>query len=359
MASIDLTQSGRAGWFECYRIPAAQGIGGTETLMTGVIGGNLTWSLNSDSKVSGSIEVTRTGMLHNAYVRVYYCAKVGSKTQRFELCTCYALTEDGHYEPAGDTYSGTVELKGVLVRHTEDKLPKNYTMAKGQSTLGYFKSMFRWLGGSYRISGVKDRKVSNTKVIECGKTPMTVLQYIADYLGAEVTCDTHGRTVLQRYVRPDQKKCSYVIPTGERALVLPGIDLSSTQDSAKNQAVVRYTYRDASGQDVTIIGSAAASASSAISRRNRDRWVTEVYDLNGMSPRTTAKATELAKTRLKRASGYTMSYSFTSTFMPYRIGDVVELRQGKIRCQGIVTNIDMQMDAAGTMTTTIRKVRNV
>jgi hypothetical protein len=149
------------------------------------------------------------------------------------------------------------------------------------------------------------------------------------------------------------------MPTGERSLVLPGIDMSSTQDSVINQAVVRHTYRDDAGQDVTIIGTAAASPSSAISRRNRDRWVTEVYDLNSLSPRTTAKATELAKIRLKRASGYSTTYTFSSVFMPYRIGDVIELRQGKVRCQGIVTNIDMRMDAAGTMTTTIRKVRTI
>jgi hypothetical protein len=54
-----------------------------------------------------------------------------------------------------------------------------------------------------------------------------------------------------------------------------------------------------------------------------------------------------------------MTYTFSSVFMPYRIGDVIELRQGKVRCQGIVTNIDMRMDAAGTMTTTIRKVRKI
>ena len=359
MASIDWTASGRQGWFEAYKIPASKGINGKQTLMTGVTGGNLTWSLNSDNKVSGSLDVVRTGMLHNSYVRVYYCVTVGGKTQRVELCTCFASTEHGHYDPMGDTYSGTVDLVGVLARHTQDKLPKNFTLAKGKSALGYFKQMFKWLGGAYSIQGVKDRKIGTTKVIECGETPMVVLQYIADYLGAEIACDTHGRTVLRKYVEPAKKARKYVVPTGQKALALPGVDMASTQDGTVNRAVVKFAYRDSSGREQAIIGSAAASPSSAISKRNTDRWISEVYDLNGLSPRTVAKANSVAKSYLKKASGYTMSYSFTSSYMPYTIGDVIDFVQGKVRSRGIVTGIDMRLDAAGTMTTTIRKVRAI
>jgi hypothetical protein len=359
MASVDWTASGRQGWYECYRIDAARGIGGKQVKMSGIVGGNLTWSLDSDTKVSGSLEVTRTGMVHNSYIRVYYCAKVGNRTQRVELCTCFAKTESGHYDPAGDTYSGTIDLVGVLARHTEDKLCRNFVLAKGKSALGYFREVFRWLGGAYKIQGVKDKRISKTKVVEVGETPMTILQYIADYLGAEITCDTHGRTVIRKYVAPSRKKRSYVTPSGQRALALPGIDISSAQDGTVNRAVVKYTYRDKSGKDVTILGAAAASSSSAISRKRTGRWVTEVYDLNGMSPRTAARAKQLATSRLRRASGYTTSYTYQSLYMPYHIGDVIDFRQGKIRCRGIVTGIDMTLDAAGSMTTTIRKVRGL
>lgn len=358
MASIDWTASGRKGWWEVYKIDVADGIGGDKTLMTGITGGQLTWSLNSDTKVSGSLEVTKTGMLHNAYVRVYYCAKVGSKTQRVMLCTCFATTENGHYEPAGNTYSGTINLHGVLLRHTADKLPKNYVLGAGSSALDHFRKVFKWLGGSYKIQNVKDKKFAKAKVIEYGETPMVVLQYIADYLGAEITCNSYGSTVIRPYVVPSKKVKSYTVPQGVKALVLPGIDITSTQDGTVNRAVVKHTYKNGT-TDVTIIGSAAASDSSAISRKRAGRWVTEVYDLNSMSPRTQARANQLAKAKLKAASSYTTSYTFRSMFMPYTIGEVIEFEQGKIHCLGIVTNIDMELDAAGTMTTTIRQVKRL
>lgn len=544
---MDWTKSGRTDRFTFETLTPAkkpQHLG----WLSNVTGGSITWDWNSDTKVSGSIDVKKQRLVNNCLIRVRMVSQLDGETKTVLLGTFFAATTDGEYEHG--IYTGTVELKSTLCRHTEDKLRKNYTLAKGHSAIGYYKRMFTWLGGWPAVHGVRDRKMRKTHVIEFGKTPMDALKYIAKYLDAEITVDANGKTIMRKKTAASRKPVSYNVPTGARSVTLEGVDISSTQAGTPNCVAVRFEgskkykvkYKTKSGKTVkrktdgidcakaaaaihhymashpsefwyeygkwgggrgnatvTVDGIkysiarggydcghsvtaawravlaktkyagclnnvswtgdmrsnyrnsglfdvvspthgqagdimlndsqhaamcqssgystfnnpgsvfsnasypgtpmncrlhyngkadtkgkvtssgkkkavwktktktkkiklrsvAVASPKSKVSRHNTGRWITETVTLNNMHPMTQKRIDQIAKQKLQTLSRYTTSYTFKTFYLPIAIGEVVRFRQGDIRCDGLVTKIDMDLSPGGMSTVTIRKVRSL
>lgn len=544
---MDWTKSGRTDRFTFETLTPAkkpQHLG----WLSNVTGGSITWDWNSDTKVSGSIDVKKQRLVNNCLIRVRMVSQLDGETKTVLLGTFFAATTDGEYEHG--IYTGTVELKSTLCRHTEDKLRRNFTLAKGHSAIGYYKRMFTWLGGWPAIHGVRDRKMRKTHVIEFGKAPMDALKYIAKYLDAEITVDANGKTIMRKKTAASRKPVSYSIPTGARSVTLEGVDISSTQAGTPNCVAVKFEgskkykvkYKTKSGKTVkrktdgidcakaaaaihhymashpsefwyeygkwgggrgnatvTVDGIkysiarggydcghsvtaawravlaktkyagclnnvswtgdmrsnyrnsglfdvvspthgqagdimlndsqhaamcqssgystfnnpgsvfsnasypgtpmncrlhyngkadtkgkvtssgkkkavwktktktkkiklrsvAVASPKSKVSRHNTGRWITETVTLNNMHPMTQKRIDQIAKQKLQTLSRYTTSYTFKTFYLPIAIGEVVRFRQGDIRCDGLVTKIDMDLSPGGMSTVTIRKVRSL
>ena len=544
---MDWTKSGRTDRFTFETLTPAkkpQHLG----WLSNVTGGSITWDWNSDTKVSGSIDVKKQRLVNNCLIRVRMVSQLDGETKTVLLGTFFAATTDGEYEHG--IYTGTVELKSTLCRHTEDKLRKNYTLAKGHSAIGYYKRMFTWLGGWPAVHGVRDRKMRKTHVIEFGKTPMDALKYIAKYLDAEITVDANGKTIMRKKTAASRKPVSYSIPTGARSVTLEGVDISSTQAGTPNCVAVKFEgskkykvkYKTKSGKTVKrktdgidcakaaaaihhymashpsefwyVLGGwgggrgnatvtvdgikysiarggydcghsvtaawravlaktryagrlnnvswtgdmrsnyrnsglfdvvspthgqagdimlndsqhaamcqssgystfnnpgsvssnasypgtpmncrlhyngkadtkgkvtssgkkkavwktktktkkiklrsvAVASPKSKVSRQSTGRWITETVTLNNMHPMTQKRIDQIAKQKLQALSRYTTSYSFKTFYLPIAIGEVVRFRQGDIRCDGLVTKVDMDLLPGGMSTVTIRKVRSL
>lgn len=357
---MDFTKSGRIDSYEFEKVQ----VGNIEKSLgriKGVTGGTLTFSYYSDLKVSGMLEVIDTKPLNNCLIRVWYTPTLDGKTERIELCTCFASTTEARYE--NGKWSGQVELSSVLARHIDDKLHKHYTMSKGKGAIDYFKSMFKWLGGAYKISGVKNKKFSKTVVAEFGKTPMEVLQYIANYVDGEITCDTHGRTVLKKYVVPSKRPVRYTLPSGAYSVTLPGYDYKDSSAGTPNRVAVKFTYRkNGAKKDTTLFGLASVAKSNAISRSKTGRYITECVELNNVSPKTQAKVNALAKSALKRVSQCTKYYDIECYYLPihkYALdGSVVRFKYDNLDIDAVVASIDMDLSVGGKMKVSLRRVRS-
>lgn len=548
---MDWTKSGRTDEFTFEVLSPSkkpQHIG----WLSNVTGGSITWDWNSDTKVSGKIDVKKQYLVNNCLIRVRMVSKLDNETKTTLLGTFFAATTDGEYD--NGIYTGSVDLKSTLCRHTEDKLRKNYTLAKGHSAIGYYKRMFMWLGGWPAVHGVRDRKMRKTHVIEFGKTPMDALKYIAKYLDAEIVVDANGKTIMRKKTAASAKPVSYRIPTDARSVTLEGVDISSTQagtpncvavkfegskkykvkykakksgkvvkkkttggiDCAKAAAAVHHymashpnefyyrlggwgdgtgsanitvdgvTYSVARGgydcghsvtaawravlsktkyagclngvrwtgnmrsvytrsglfevvspthgqagdimlndtthaamcqssgystfnnpgsvfanagspgtamncrlhyngkadtggkttttttktnkavwktktktKKIRLRSVAVASPKSKVSRQNTGRWITETVNVTNLHPMTQKRLDQIAKQKLKTLSRYTTSYTFKTFYLPIHTGEVVRFKQGKVRCDGLVTKIDMDLSPGGMSTVTIRKVRSL
>ena len=204
---------------------------------------------------------------------------------------------------------------------------------------------------------MQNKAFTKTSVFEFGEKPLSVLQYIADFLGAEIVTDTHGRIVMQKYFPPAQKPVSYTFPEGENALIISGLDIEDSANGTPNRVAVRHQWQDGN-VDKQIFGAAVLSGSSPISATNQNRWITKTYDIQDMSPRTQAKADALAQNYLTQATATSISYEFESFYVPISTGDVVRFRYDNFSVDGLVTNIDMDIAPGAKMKIKVRQVRS-
>lgn len=371
MAGADYTISGRYDSFEFQTLSSIKSVKETsDGILKGVVGGTITWDDTTDLKVTGSLNVINTPMLHNMYIRIYYVSTIPvpnsskSKTYKYLLATCYADTERGHYE--NGKYSGTVSLRGTLARYIDDKIAKNFTLSKGTGIVKYIRDLFSWFGGQYKIIGLKERNCERAHVWEFGSAPYTVIGENAAYVGGVLTSLRDGTTLVQKYVDPAKRPVTYSFPTGTKSVTLSGVDIESTQGSAINRVAVQYMkdeeYTDSKGKtktrQVPINATAEVSSDNVASRKKTGRLVTYTESISTMSPETVDRAKALAKNRLSLYGGYTVHYTIRCMFLPISIGEVVRFKYDKIDIDGLVLSIEYDLKPGCPMKVVLRKIRN-
>ena len=129
-----------------------------------------------------------------------------------------------------------------------------------------------------------------------------------------------------------------------------------TTSSGKKKAVWKTKTKT---KKIKLRSVAVASPKSKVSRQNTGRWITETVNITNMHPMTQKRIDQIAKQKLKSLSRYTTSYTFKTFYLPIHTGEVVRFKQGKVRCDGLVTKIDMDLSPGGMSTVTIRKVRSL
>ena len=401
MAALNWLESGRTDefWYDMVDINSLKVMGKLE----GVTGGQVSWDYNSDLKVSGTLQVTNAYFVNNCLIRVWLGARPAnsSKTTWVELCTCLASTESGHYE--NGRYSGTINLRGVLARFLDDVLEENYTHGKGNSAYARYKAMFKWLGGKWDWRGVEDKNFSKTRVFEFGSSAMEPMQHIADTVGGQLTCDTHGRVLMQKYTSPGAKPVSYSIKADGYSVILNGIDEEYGLAGTTNRYAVRYQYKwvrfvadgtyaadttDKDGvfhakgstkykktsTDCVVYGLATSKSTWATAYKRTGRYVTETWDVSTVKnpvpegatagekaaaeAKIKAELNEKAARWLSNAATWHKRYTVrTCTYLPVEIGQVINFRYDKFNIDGLIEGIDYDLRPGCPMTLRIRRVR--
>lgn len=116
----DWNKSGRIDDFDFEKVSCKDINNTLGKLECSVTGGTLSYSYNSDLKVSGILQVVDapSNMQEQEYlIRIWYCPTLDGTRQRIELGTFY-FTADLHYE--NGTWSGNVNLRSTLARHIDD-----------------------------------------------------------------------------------------------------------------------------------------------------------------------------------------------------------------------------------------------
>ena len=243
--AINFNASGRVDSFEFEKI-SCKDLNKKIGTLQGVVGGTLSFGYYTDLQVSGELEVVNVpaSMMNDEYlIRVFFCPTLNGKTQRIELGTFY-FTANLHYE--NGIYKGTLSLRSLLARHIDDATTKKWTLSKGQTVKTMYSNVFKALGGFPKISGVKNAKLAKTYVFDTGSSPMSILQYIADFAGGEIVVDTHGRTVLQKYNTPrvKVKNIKHTIKADANSILLPGMDMSNTLKEIPNRVVCVFNLNN-------------------------------------------------------------------------------------------------------------------
>lgn len=358
---MDWKKTGRIDHFE-FEMVRINYIDESKGFITGVVGGKLSFDYSSDLKVSGSLNVVDTNFVNtNRLIRVWYVVKADAdaEEERFELCTCFGDMSSAKYE--NGKWNGTINLRSVLARYIDDKMWKNWTHSKGSNALWYFDQLVSKLKGAATRSGVSNSAFSSNVVYTVGESPMKIFKDIADKVGGEITCDTHGRMVLKKKYKHTSKAVQYTLPSGTYSVTLPGLTYEDTTKGSVNRYTVTYTYTNSSGKEKTLRGTATAEDSSLVSFNKQGRYITETETLDSLSDKTQTGIDKVAKNRLANASAVTKYWKFTSFYLPivkYCLnGSVVRFKYGKLDIEGVVYSVDMDLSPGGMLDVTLLEVR--
>lgn len=353
----DWNASGRIDSFKFEKISAKDINTSLGTLDCLVTGGRLTYSYYSDLKVSGELEVVNapSSMSEEEYlIRVWYTPTLNGEKQEIMLGTFY-FTADLHYE--NGTYQGTISLRSLLARHIDDLTVQKWTLAKGKKASLCFKNVFKALGGFPIINGIPDKKLQKQYVFDVGVAPMEILQYIADYVGGEITVNPKGQTVLQKYQTPANKKknISHYITANAKSVLQSGLDISNSIKEIPNRVVCVFETQSGN-RTVQYVGKAALAAKEARSYQKIGKWVTVYYSISNCKKPYVKNLKAKAKQNLAKLNHKTIYYEFDTYYQPIEIGEVIQLKYDDITVNGLVSDIEMDLSVGANMHIKIRKV---
>ena len=310
-----------------------------------ITGGSLTFNYNSDTKVSGTLNIVNAPYdlsEKNFLIRIWLQSELDGETEEIELGTFY-FTADLTYN--NGKYDGSIKLKSTLCRYTEDTLTKNFPFKKGNKLGAYFKYAIKLFGKWGRIEGaLANRKIKKTNIVKLGQSPMRVLQYIADKSDGEIMVDSHGVCVLRRHLDATEKEVSYLIAADEDSVITSTLGITSSFQEAPNR-VMAYTEVNKK----VYKGFAELAKSDGRSKDNMGRYITAVVKVSGAKKPYKKNLAKVAREKLIKENTVRTYYEFETFFQPIEIGEVVQLNYGNISVNGLVTDIDLTIGAGAKM----------
>ena len=331
--------------------------------LSGFVDGRLSCAYEGDLKYSGTVNVSNSNFVTGRLLRLYHTATLESEGKSITRCLGTFFTGNDEQQYIHGRYSGTIELYSMLKRFTDSKLTRPFTFGKDKSALGSYWALLQLEGAkNYGKRTVKDKKWKNAETVDFGESLLNALNRVAEFLDGQIGVDAQGYITLSPYVAPKDKPVSYTVKSGTESVVFEGVDVTVDRTDVVNRFSVKY--EKSSGKNkVTIYGTYSLGKDNTYSFEKRGRHVDETETLQNMSPETKQQAEKVAKNRLSKLAGGTVTYVFNSYALPIDIGQVIRFMykdsesHAGIDVKGMVTNVEYTLGLTGMrMQTTIRKV---
>ena len=230
----------------------------------------ITESYESDTRISGTLELKGERPPEGCAIRINHTATLGDETQTETLGT-FMIGSDSPKFMFGE-YSGQLNLVSMLDRFSSDYAPAD-TAVSGQNACTWFENTVTDGGG---IAWVNDAMSRTTKmsdwVWEFGTSVLSALFTCAETVPARVSVDTLGRITLEPYVTPSSVTPSYTV---DGNTLEAGIE--RTDGDRINRVAVKYTPKD---EGETKFAVARLAATHAWSYENLGRWLCKTYEVS-------------------------------------------------------------------------------
>ena len=284
-------------------------------------GSSLSWGYYADTRTTGKLRVVGDGWQRGSMLRVTY--RIPEWGWQRELGTYIVTNDSASREHGAWTYD--LDLQSILYGLSTDLLVRPWAIATNAMALTAARQLVEAAGRELLSDGAHDMRLKSPKVIETGTSRLSALFALADMCGDRLDVDGHGRVLLEPYVSPASKVPTLTIDLADqRGVALDGLTRSTDWLKMPNVAAVQFTY-NAGGKQREINASAMVSASAHQSQSARGYTVTDLHQLSEMSPQTAARAQQLAAQYLANDATEHVEWSLTTTYLPIKAGDVVEL----------------------------------
>lgn len=284
-------------------------------------GSSISYGYYADTRVTGKLRVVGDGWQRGSWLRIGY--RIPEWGYQTELGT-FIVTNDSAERQSG-TWAYDLELQSALYGLSTDLLVRPWAIARNAMALAAMRQCVSAAGMQLQSLGALDCRLKSPKVVETGTSRLSALYALCDIANDRLDVDGHGRPTVAPYQTPASRAPSLTIDlSDQRGVAQDGITRATDWLKMPTVAAVHYSY-DADGKQQEINASATVSATAHQSRANRGYTVTDMHQLNELSPRTAQRAQQLAKQFLANDSIEHVEWGVTTTYLPIKAGDVVEL----------------------------------
>ena len=289
----------------------------------------------SDTRTGGKLDVVGDGWQRGSFLRIIH--EVPEWGYSNELGT-YIVTDDGAQRENG-IWRYSLTLQSMLYALDLDRLVRPWTIAKNAMAMTAVQQIIGQTNFELVRTG-NDYKVKSAQVLESGTSRLSALFSLCNMAGNRLDVDGHGRIQIERYQTPASKAPKWRIDLADpRGIALDGLSRSTDWLEMPDTVAVAHKYSDTSGSKtvereinaVARVGSGAHQSAAV-----RGYSIVDFREVTEMSPRTAARAQQLAASYLANDSRELVEWELTTTYLPIWEGDVVELvvHDGDIDYQG-------------------------
>lgn len=312
-------------------------------------GSSVSYGYYADTRVTGKLRVVGDGWVRGSWLRIGY--RIPEWDYQTELGT-FIVTNDSASRDHG-AWAYELDLQSALYGLSTDLLVRPWAIARNAMALKAMRQCVTGGGGTIVTSGARDYRLKSPKVVETGTSRLSAVYALCEMANDRLDVDGHGRVVVAPYVTPASRAPSLTIDLADRrGVAQDGITRTTDWLQMPTVAAVQYKY-DAGGKQREINASATVAATAHQSFANRGYVVTDLHQLNEMAPATAQRAQQLAKRYLANDAIEHVEWEVTTTYLPIKAGDVVELvvhdgledYQGARKCLVKACELDL-----GTMT---------
>ena len=357
-----------------------------------VVGGSLTYSLDSDLKVSGVLNVVEApnSLLWDSFlIRVWFLAQLGNEKVKKCLGTFYykpTLTFRG-----GTNYEGKLELRSMIARYMDDLTVKQKPFKEGQTIKSALEYVFKnTYGGRWELKGFTNKDVfDNDFVVKAGITRLSMIRQILEdkYNHGDVYVDCYGKVIVEKdnWAKKCKEQPKWAFYSNENSTIMEGVECGTTLYEIPNRFILGHSYttekkvqkKNKKGEIVEetkttnhfVSGAAELEPSDVRSRTSIHRWVSEYKEQSKLNKRKYTTRAEkkkrlrhLAKLHLEGASKFRYYYEFETFYKPINLNDVVHFDYGsshKMKFNGIVSEIKIDLEVGARMKVKLRRIGGI
>lgn len=293
----------------------------------------------SDTRVSGTLVFIGDGWVRGSFLRLIHRIPEWGWSRTlgtFAVSNDDAVREDG-------VWKTRLELRSMLHTLSEDYAEKPWTLAKGASPLAAMQQVLRAAKRPYVSSGALSGRITSALVMESGKSQLSRLFALSEASGNRIDVDGNGNVTIRKYVAPSQRTSTWELDLEDpRGLVVDGLTRSTDWMSIPSRVIVIHKdgEKEVSGH---------ADSTGATSAASRGYRISQVRQLDEMSPATAQRAQQLARKYLAEESVELVEWEMETPYLPIWEGDIVDLivHDGPQRYRGrrkcLVKSLDLDL----------------
>lgn len=326
-------------------------------------GSSITAGYYTDTRTSGKLRVVGDGWIRDSLIRIIHAVPEWNYAN--EIGT-YIVTNDDA-ERVNGSWVTTLTMQSRLYGLSTDKLVRPWAIAANAMMLKAARQCLDAARFAYDLSGASDVRLKSAKVMTSGTDRLSIMYALATMGNDRLDVDGHGRVTMRKYVAPTKRTPVWRIDLADpRGVALDGLSRSTDYLEIPNVVGVCYRYNDTvNGKSVQreINASARVSADSPHAHAVRGYTITDFRELTEMSPKTAARAQQLANQYLASDGVEQVEWELSTIYLPIWEGDVVELvvRDGDQAYQGVrhclVKSIELGLHDM-TMTLRLKETRS-